>query len=175
MCNRCTSRCVRLDAVLRRTKRAIEIRLLRMLSNRSRGCQTPIDLCGAASSQTHLVLQAYWLTNVDEINPLGIDVWYRTTRRFSILDGIEAIRSVPKKYRTRYPDLYISSPWNYTIYCKVLSDIFVNFVIHIFLFCDNVFTLCDIYFFNVVYILGLKKKKRFFIHSGMECKNFEAQ
>ncbi len=69
------------------TTRAIESRLLRTLSNRSRGCQTLIDLRRAASSQTHLVLQAYWLTDVDEINPLGIEIWYRTTRCFSILDG----------------------------------------------------------------------------------------
>ncbi len=43
------------------------------------------------SSRTHLVLQDYWLTGIDEINPLGI----------------ETIRSVPKKYRTRYPALVI--------------------------------------------------------------------
>ncbi len=49
------------------TKRAIESRLLRMLRNRSRGWQTLIDLRHAASSPTHLVLQAYWLTDVDEI------------------------------------------------------------------------------------------------------------
>ncbi len=60
--------------------------------NRSRGCQTLINLRRAASSQTHLVLQAYCLTDVDEINTLGIEIWYRTTRRFSILGGIEAIR-----------------------------------------------------------------------------------
>ncbi len=52
-----------------------------------------------------LVLQAYCLTDVDEINPLGIEIWYRTTRCFSILDGIEATRSVPKKYQTWYPAL----------------------------------------------------------------------
>ncbi len=81
----------------------VESRLIRMLSNRSRGCQTLINLL-----RTHLVLQAYCLTDVDEINPLGIEIWYRTTRRFSILGGIEAIRSVPKKYRTRYPALVLS-------------------------------------------------------------------
>ncbi len=32
-----------------------------------------------ASSQTHLVLQAYCLTDVDEINPLGIEIWYDKT------------------------------------------------------------------------------------------------
>ncbi len=64
-----------------------------------------INLRRAASSRTHLVLQAYCLTDVDEINPLGIEIWYRTTRSFSILCGIEAIRSVPKKYWTRYPAL----------------------------------------------------------------------
>uniref|UniRef100_A0A671SJX5 Structural maintenance of chromosomes protein 5 n=1 Tax=Sinocyclocheilus anshuiensis TaxID=1608454 RepID=A0A671SJX5_9TELE len=37
--------------------------------------------------------------------PLGIEIWYRTTRHLSILDSIEANRSVPKKYRTRYPAL----------------------------------------------------------------------
>ncbi len=85
----------------------IESRLLHMLLNRSqsRGCQTLINQRRAASSRTHLVLQAYCLTDVDEINPLGIEIWYRTTRHFSILGGIEAIRSVPKKYRTRYPAL----------------------------------------------------------------------
>ncbi len=54
---------------------------------------------------THLVLQAYFLTDVDEINPLGIEMWYRMTRRFSILDGIEAIRSVPKKNSIPSPSL----------------------------------------------------------------------
>ncbi len=49
-----------------------------------------------------LVLQAYCLTDADEINPLGIEIWYRTTRRFSIRDGIEAIQLVPKKYWTWY-------------------------------------------------------------------------
>ncbi len=57
------------------------------IQNRSRGCQTLINLRRAASSRTHLVLQAYCLTDVDEINPLGIEIWYRTTRCFSILDG----------------------------------------------------------------------------------------
>ncbi len=38
---------------------------------------------------------------------LGTEMWYRTTRRFSILDGIETIRSVPKKYRIWYPALYL--------------------------------------------------------------------
>ncbi len=85
--------------------RELESRLLRTLSNHSHGCETLIDLCPTASSRTHLVLQAYWLTDVDEINPLGIEIWYRTNRHFSILDGIEAIRSVPKKYRPRYPAL----------------------------------------------------------------------
>ncbi len=87
--------------------RDVESRLIRTLSNHSRGCQTLINLRRAASSRTHLVLQAYCLTDVDEINPLGIEIWYRTTRRFSILCGIEAIRSVPKKYWTRYPALLI--------------------------------------------------------------------
>ncbi len=85
--------------------RDVESRLIRTISNHSRGCQTLINLWCAASSRTHLVLQAYCLTDVDEINPLGIEIWYRTTRRFSILCGIEAIQSVPKKYRTRYPAL----------------------------------------------------------------------
>ncbi len=88
--------------------RDVESRLIRTVSNRSRGCQTLINLWRAASSQTHLVLQAYCLTDADEINPLGIEIWYRTTRRFSILGGIEAIWSVPKKYRTRYPALFFS-------------------------------------------------------------------
>ncbi len=87
--------------------RDIESRLLRTLSNRSRGCQTLINLHLVASSGTHLVLQAYLITDVDEIKPLGIEIWYRTTRRFSILEGIEAIRSVPKMYRTRYPALIV--------------------------------------------------------------------
>ncbi len=58
-------------------------------------------------SQKHLALQAYCSTDVDDINPLGIEIWYQTTILFSILDGIEAIRSVPKKYRTRYPALAV--------------------------------------------------------------------
>ncbi len=75
-----------------------------MLSNRSRGCQTLMDLRRFYSNT--LMLQAYWLTDIDEMfNPLFIEIWYRTLRRFSILDGIEAIRSVPKKYRTQHPDL----------------------------------------------------------------------
>ncbi len=81
--------------------RDVESRLIRTVSNRSRGCQTLINLQRSASSRTHLVLQALLAHCVDEINPLGIEIWYRTTRRFSILGGIEAIRSVPKKYRTR--------------------------------------------------------------------------
>ncbi len=85
--------------------RDIESRLIRTLLNRSRGCQTLINLRHATSSQTHLVLQAYCLTEVDDINSLGIEMWYRMTRHFSILGGIEAIRSVPEKYRTRYPAL----------------------------------------------------------------------
>ncbi len=85
--------------------RDVESRLIHALSNRSRGCQTLINLRRAASSRTHLVLQAYCLTDVDEINPLGIEILYRTTRRFSIIGGIEPIRSVPKKYGTRYPAL----------------------------------------------------------------------
>ncbi len=83
----------------------IESRLLYTRSNHSYECKTLINLLYAASSRTHLVLQAHCLTDVDEINPLGIEIWYRTTRRFSILNGIETIRSVPKKYRTRYPAL----------------------------------------------------------------------
>ncbi len=86
----------------------MESRLIRTVSNRSHGCQTLINLHRGASSRTHLVLQAYCLTDVDEINPLGIEIWYRTTRRFSILGGIEAILSVPKKYRTRYPALLLT-------------------------------------------------------------------
>ncbi len=88
--------------------RDVESRLIRMVSNHSRGCQTLINLWRATSSRTHLVLQAYCLTDVDEINPLGIEIWYRTTRHFSILGCIEAIRSVPKKYRTRYPALHVT-------------------------------------------------------------------
>ncbi len=91
--------------VINKTARYREQTALCALLNRSCGCQTLINLRRAASSRTQLVLQAYCLTDVDEINPLGIEIWYRTTRRFSILGGIEAIRSVPKKYRTRYPAL----------------------------------------------------------------------
>ncbi len=87
--------------------RDVESRLIRTGSNRSRGCQILINQRRVASSRTHLVLQAYCLTEVDAINPLGIEIWYRTTRHFSILGGIEAIRSVPKKYRTRYPALHV--------------------------------------------------------------------
>ncbi len=46
--------------------------------NRSRGCQTLINLRRITSSWTHLVLQACYLADVDEINPLGIEIWYRT-------------------------------------------------------------------------------------------------
>ncbi len=53
------------------------------------------------------VLQAYCPTEVDEINPLGIETWYRTTRRFSILDAIKEFQSVPKKYRTLYPAIFM--------------------------------------------------------------------
>ncbi len=44
---------------------SIESRLLRMLSNRSCGCQTLMGLHCTTSSRTHLVLQSYWLTDVD--------------------------------------------------------------------------------------------------------------
>ncbi len=69
--------------------------------------QTLINLRRIASSRTHLVLQAYCLTEI-EINPLGFEIWHRTTKRFSILDGIETIQSVPKKYRTRSPALSLT-------------------------------------------------------------------
>ncbi len=36
--------------------------------------------------------------SVDEI----IEIWYRTTRSFSLLDGIEAIRSVPIEHDTQH-------------------------------------------------------------------------
>ncbi len=96
--------------VVNETRDVESSRLIHKLLNRSRGCQTLINLWRAASSQTHLVLQAYCLTDVDEINPLGIEIWYRTTRRFSMLGDIEAIRSVPKKYRTQYPALTLTLP-----------------------------------------------------------------
>uniref|UniRef100_A0A673J468 NADH dehydrogenase [ubiquinone] 1 beta subcomplex subunit 9 n=1 Tax=Sinocyclocheilus rhinocerous TaxID=307959 RepID=A0A673J468_9TELE len=54
------------------TTRAKESRLLRAISNHSRGCQTLINLRRTSSSRTHrLLLQAYWLTDADEINPLA--------------------------------------------------------------------------------------------------------
>ncbi len=60
-----------------------------MLSNRSRGCQTPINLHGAASSRTHLVLQAYWLTDIDKINPLRpIHTGRRRQRLSFTLNGV---------------------------------------------------------------------------------------
>ncbi len=97
------------------TTRAIVCRLLHMLSKRSRGYQILIDLHGAAYSRSHLVLQVYWLTDADEIIHLGIEIFYRTLIRFSIPVGIEAIRSVPKKYQTRYPALCISQgPFQYS-------------------------------------------------------------
>ncbi len=34
----------------------------------------PWSIC-AASTRTHLELQAYWLTDANEINPLGIEIW----------------------------------------------------------------------------------------------------
>ncbi|KAL0151063.1 hypothetical protein M9458_053576 [Cirrhinus mrigala] len=127
-CNRCNLAGVfDFVATLRRIKSTIESRLHRMLSKdglslpsaplgrkpHSKAAHSAFsvkaaDLRGAASSRTHLVLQAYWHTDVDEINRLGIELWYRTTRGFSILDGIDTFRSVPKKYRTRYPALFIS-------------------------------------------------------------------
>ncbi len=30
-------------------------------------------------------------TDADEINPIGMEIWYRMTRRFSILDGGNAV------------------------------------------------------------------------------------
>ncbi len=100
------------------TTRAIVCRLLHMLSKRSRGYQILIlnhHLRGAAYSRSHLVLQAYWLTDIDEMILLGIEILYRTPIRFSIPVGIEAIRSVPKKYQTRYPALCISQgPFQYS-------------------------------------------------------------
>lgn len=52
------------------------------------------------------MLHDHWLTDVDEINPLGIEIWYGTTT----LDGMEAIWSVPKKYPTSIP-----SPTHYSL------------------------------------------------------------
>ncbi len=51
----------------------------------------------------HMYLFEYWLWRV---NSLDIEIWNRTTCHFSILDSIEVIRLVPKKYRTRYPALH---------------------------------------------------------------------
>ncbi len=76
---------------------------LRMLSNRSHGCQTLINLCHIAYSRTHLVLQAIASLRLMRLTTLG-----KTTSRFSILDGIEEIRSVPKNFLTRYPALAMS-------------------------------------------------------------------
>ncbi len=53
-------------------------------------------------TKTHLVLQAYWLTDADEINPLGIEIWYRTTRRFFDTRWYRGNSVVPKKYWTWY-------------------------------------------------------------------------
>ncbi len=82
------------------------------------------------------MLQAYCLTDVDEINPLGIEIWYRRTRRYSILRGIEAIRSVPKKYRTRYLALVVllllnkpekqNKPLNRSAHCAILATIWLS-------------------------------------------------
>ncbi len=43
-------------------------------------------------------MQAYYLTDIAEINPLGIEIGTRTTRRFSIFDGIEAIELDTQSY-----------------------------------------------------------------------------
>ncbi len=59
--------------------RDVESRLIRTVLNRSRGCQTLINLQRAASSRTHLVLQAYCLTDVDEIKGIvhfEIKIWH---------------------------------------------------------------------------------------------------
>ncbi len=42
------------------------------------------------------MLQAHWITDVDEMNVLGVEFLHRTTISFLILEGIEAIRLVPK-------------------------------------------------------------------------------
>lgn len=55
---------------------------------------------------TSSMLHAYWLTDINEMNPLGIEIWCRTTSHFPILDCIEAVWSVPKKYQTQHPALY---------------------------------------------------------------------
>ncbi len=64
--------------------KSMQYRELRTLSNRSRGCQTLINLRS--------------ITDVDEVNPFGIEIWYRTTIHFSILDGIEVIRYISQYY-----------------------------------------------------------------------------
>ena len=39
------------------------------------------------------MLHAHWLTDADEINYTGIEIWYQMTRQFWNHDGIEAFRS----------------------------------------------------------------------------------
>lgn len=58
-----------------------------------------------AASPQSIMLRVYCLTNDNETNPLDIEIWYRKTRDFLILDGMKAIWSMPKKYRTLFPAL----------------------------------------------------------------------
>ena len=56
------------------------------------------------------MLHADWLTDADEIDSLGVVIEYRMkTTFFSILDTLEAIRLVPKKYWIQYPALMITA------------------------------------------------------------------
>ncbi len=44
------------------------------------------------------------------------------------------------------------------------------------LFCDNLFTLCDVSFVRRVHFGPFfRKQKGFYLQKSMECKNFEAQ
>ncbi len=49
-----------------------------------------------ASSRTHLVLQVYCLTDVDEINPLGIEIWYQDVFRYSMVSRqfVQCLKSI---------------------------------------------------------------------------------
>ncbi len=94
------------------------------------------------------------------MNPLGIEIWYRTTSCFSILDGIKAIRSVLKKYRTRSPALVLLNRCQCVLlFCAnaVLPLLFLNWseaqcppkgcpLSQVFFFCPTTKTINNVFF-----------------------------
>ncbi len=81
-------------------KLALESRLLRTRSNRSRRYQTMIKRHRIASSPTHLVLQAYCLTDLSKFGTEQQDVF-----RYSMVS--RQFGRCPKKHQTRYPALLL--------------------------------------------------------------------